>query len=259
VTARDSREANQSWWDRHGDDYQRSHGDALARELLAWGVWRVPEAEVGALGDVEGKDVLEYGCGGAQWAVGLAQRGARVVGLDVSSAQLAHAQRLIAASGVDVGLLMADGAQVPLADASFDIVFSDHGATTFCPPQRTVAEAARLLRPGGLLAFCIGSPLRDLCDDGEEVTGRLRRSYFEDLGRMSYREITGEELVWYQLPYGEWIRLFRRHGFRIEDLIELRPPAGAQTTYSDFVTPEWARQWPAECLWRLVREPEVPP
>ena len=54
-------------------------------------MWRIPEAELGVLGEVAGRDVLEYGCGAAQWSIALAGRGARVVGLDQSVNQLAHA------------------------------------------------------------------------------------------------------------------------------------------------------------------------
>lgn len=56
----------------------------------------------------------------------------------------------------------------------------------------------------------------------------------------------------YSLPYGEWIRLFRSNGFVVEDLIEIRPPEDAETTYT-FVTIGWARRWPAEQIW-VVRK-----
>jgi len=42
---------------------------------------------------------------------------------------------------------------------SFDIVFCDHGAMTFADRHRTVPQAARVLRPGGLFAFNVGSIL----------------------------------------------------------------------------------------------------
>ena len=60
-------------------------------------------------------------------------------------------------------LVQASAEAVPLADASFDIVFWDHGAMNFADPYRTVPEVARLLRPGGLFAFCHLSPIADLC------------------------------------------------------------------------------------------------
>ncbi len=58
----------------------------------------------------------------------------------------------------------------------------------------------------------------------------------------------GEGTIDFQLPYGEWVRCFRRHGFVIDDLIELRAPKRAHTTFVDF-DPRWARRWPAEQIW----------
>jgi hypothetical protein len=56
--------------------------------------------------------------------------------------------------------------------------------------------------------------------------------------------------VEFHLPHGEMIRLLRRSGFEIEDLIEVQIPEGVTTTY-DFVTPEWARKWPCEEIWKV--------
>ena len=55
-------------------------------------MWQLPESELRVLGDVAGKDVLELGCGAAQWSILLAGQGARVVGLDNSERQLEHAR-----------------------------------------------------------------------------------------------------------------------------------------------------------------------
>src|SRR5665811_2471242 len=98
-------------------------------------------------------DILELGCGAAQWSIALALRGARPVGLDLSERQLEHARRLMAEAGVDFPLVHASAEAVPLPDATFDIVFCDFGAMTFADPYRTVPQATRLLRPGGLFAF----------------------------------------------------------------------------------------------------------
>ena len=111
---------------------------------------------------------------------------------------------------------------MPLPDASFDIVFCDHGAMTFADPYRTVPEAARLLRPGGLFAFSHGSAIADLVwPVGEEHMGdRLLVDYFD------LRTIEDDGEVTFKLPYGDWIRLFRSNGFIVEDLIEPRPAGG---------------------------------
>ncbi|MBI3978518.1 MAG: class I SAM-dependent methyltransferase [Chloroflexi bacterium] len=241
----DDARRNRAHWDRESDTYQETHGPQLNTRACAWGVWALPEDELRVLGDVGGKDILELGCGAAQWSIFLARRGARPVGLDNSARQLHHARRLMAAAGVDFPLLHASAEAVPLADERFDVVFCDHGAISFADPAKTVPEAARLLRPDGLLAFNLSSPFISLCwnEETDRVEEQLRTDYF-GLGR--YED--GDH-VEYQLPYGEWIRLFRRHGLVVEDLIELRPPAGAPTTY-DLAPNEWARRWPAENIWK---------
>lgn len=244
--ARQNREA----WNADSDAYQARNGAFLdQREGLAWGVWQIPEHELGVLGEVSGKDVLELGCGGAQWSVALAKLGARVVGLDISEVQLGHARRRVTANGVSLTLVHASAEAVPLPDRAFDVVFCDYGAMTFCDPRRTVPEAARLLRAGGLLAFSTSSPVLDMCwPAGAKRAGdRLVLDYFE------LHRIEDEGKITFTLPYGAWIRLFRSHGFAIEDLIETRPTADAVSTYRDPEEHAWARKWPAEVIFRVRR------
>jgi SAM-dependent methyltransferase len=57
---------------------------------------------------------------------------------------------------------------VPLPDTSFDLVVSEYGAGVWCDPERWVAEAARLLRPGGRLVFLTNSVLATLCVPEDE-------------------------------------------------------------------------------------------
>ena len=138
---------NRASWDAFSDEYQATHAESLRMDGgLNWGTGRVPESQLQVLGDVAGLDILELGCGAAQWSIGLARAGGRPVGLDNSARQLEHAKRLMAEAGVDFPLVHASAEDVPLPDRSFDIVFCDHGAMTFADPYRTVPEAARLLR-----------------------------------------------------------------------------------------------------------------
>lgn len=231
-------EANRAAWDARADEYQRTHGPFLRG--AAWGTWQIPEAELGLLGNVAGKDVLELGCGAARFASALAARGARCVGLDNSERQLEHAR----AMGVDFPLVHAAAEDVPLPDESFDVVFSDHGALSWGDPQRVVPEAARLLRPGGLLVFNVTSPFARMCldYDADRQVEALLRPYF-GLHEMD----EGDGAATYNLGYGEWIRLLRANGLVVEDLVELQPPEGATTTYG--IPVEWAERWPAESLW----------
>lgn len=203
------------------------------------------------LGDVAGLDVLELGCGAAQWSIALAGLGARPVGLDLSARQLEHARRAMAEAGVEFPLIEASAEDVPLRDGTFDIVFCDHGAFNFADPRRLVPECARLLRRGGLLAFSMPSPILDIFwnEKQAKVDERPQNDYFE------LRRFEDEEGVNFQLPFGEWIRLFRANDFAIEDLIELRPGPDAETSY-DLVTLEWARRWPAEHIWKVRKLPD---
>jgi SAM-dependent methyltransferase len=241
---------NRAAWDAYSDEYQAAHGGQLAESGgMAWGVFQIPESELQVLGDVDGMDILELGCGAAQWSIALAARGARPVGLDLSSRQLEHARRLMAAAGVDFPLVHASAEDVPLPDTSFDVVFCDHGAMTFSDPYRTVPEAARLLRSGGLFAFSHHSVIETICWplDAGRVGERLALDYF------GLHQIDDGEDVTFQLPYGDWIRLFRANGFVVEDLIEPRPAPDATSSYRDPEHVEWARRWPAESIWRLRR------
>lgn len=245
-----SRLKNRTYWNSTSDAYQAAHGARLEQTALAWGVWRIPEAELGVLGRVEGRDVLELGCGAAQWTVALAREGARAVGFDLSDRQLLHARALARASSADIPLVQGNAEHLPFSSEAFDVVFCDHGATSFAVPERTVAEVARVLRPAGLFAFCMSTPVRDVCVN--PATGDVRSQLEADYFQLAVADNDGESIE-YQLPYGGWIRLFRRHGLVVEDLVELQAPLLATTTYTDFAPADWARKWPAEHIWKLKK------
>jgi len=242
---------NLEGWESDADAYQERNASQLNRwDRLGWGSWDVPEEEVRALGDVAGLDALELGCGAAQFGVKVARRGANVVGLDFSANQLGHALRNVAETSIRFPLVRANAEELPFCDACFDLVFCDHGATTFTDPHLTIPEAARVLRPSGMLVFDMATPIIWICwgNDDAPPARELRRDYF-GMGRHQYDDPEGITIEW-QLTYGEWIRLFRRSGFVVEDLSELRPGEGATTTY-DLAPLEWARAFPGEHIWKV--------
>jgi SAM-dependent methyltransferase len=218
------------------------------REEIVWGVFGVPESEVGLLGDVAGLDAVELGCGTAFCSAWLARRGARVVGVDPTPAQLETARRMQAEFGLEFPLVEAFGEAVPLPDASFDLVHSEYGASIWADPYKWIPEAARLLRPGGRLVFMRNSTLSMLCvPDVGQVGERLLRPQF-GMYRLDWPE--NEGAVEYHLPNGELIDVLRANGFEIERLVELQAPKDAKThDFYDYVTADWARTWPAEEIW----------
>jgi ubiquinone/menaquinone biosynthesis C-methylase UbiE len=253
MASADDLAANVGAWTRRNAEYlDGAAAAAWAQEEIAWGMFQIPESELGILGDVAGLDVVELGCGTAYFSAWLAKRGARPVGVDPTPAQLDTAIRLMEETGIAFPLVEAPGEKVPLPDASFDLVLSEHGAATWADPRRWIPEAARLLRAGGRLVFLHSSFLTDLCypDEGE-ITTTLQRPYF-GLGRTQWTEEDGVE---YQLTHGEWIEILVEAGFVVERLVELQVPPGAKKhEYYGDIPVEWARQWPAEEIW-TARKP----
>jgi SAM-dependent methyltransferase len=245
----DSIAANIAEWTETNAQYTDAKAErAWQPQDLAWGAFQVPEDAIGApLGDVRGLDVVELGCGTAYFSAHLAMRGSRPVGVDPTPAQLDTARRMMAKTGIEFPLVEAPAERVPLPPASFDMAFSEFGASLWADPALWIPEAARLLRPGGRLVFLTNSFLSYLCGIDEGGTSEtLQRPQFG-----AYRiQWPGETGIEYHLPHGEWISLLRANGFEIERLIELQaPPDATKPEYYDYVTPEWARQWPAEEIW----------
>ena len=237
---------NRDFWDADADAYQRAHGDALTQEPLAWGAYRVLESELRVLGDLTEGRVLELGCGAAQWSIALAEQGVDITALDVSSGQLVHART----GDPKLLLVQASGEELPFASATFELVFCDHGAISFCDPDVIIPEVARILRPGGRLAFCATHPLLYLTfnDNKQQQTKTLQFDYAQ-LGRMAL----GEGTIDWALPPGAWIRILNGAGFEVLDCVELCAREGATTTYTDYAPPKWARRWPAEWIWKARR------
>lgn len=154
----------------------------------------------------------------------------------------------MAAACVEFPLVHSAAESIPLPDASFDIVFCDHGAIPWADPLLVVPEVGRVLRRGGVFAFSHFTPFSSIWRGDAELSDRLEHEYF---GMHRIEDDDGS--VHFQLPYGEWVRLFRRNGFRIERLIEIRPEEGAASTYVSAEATAWARRWPLEEIWQVRR------
>jgi SAM-dependent methyltransferase len=99
---------------------------------------------------LSGKLVLDAGCGGGRYSRLLGANGARVIGVDLSSAVDKAAS--LCAHLPDVGIVQANLLDLPVADAAFDLVFSI-GVLHHTPdPRRAFAQIARKVKPGGRLA-----------------------------------------------------------------------------------------------------------
>jgi SAM-dependent methyltransferase len=228
-----------------------------ARESWAaeprWGVWHAPESQVSALPDVHGLDVIELGCGTAYWAAWLKRRGARrVVGVDVTPAQLATAREMDVEFRLGIELIEANAESVPLPASSFDLAFSEYGASIWCDPFLWIPEAARLLRPGGQLMFMRNGTLQILCAPVEGKVGERLLRPLKGLHRLDW-PAEGEDppSTEFHISGSELFQLLIRTGFDVVDFRELYAPEDAvDHPYYSFTPAEWAKRWPAEEIWR---------
>src|SRR5256886_15953937 len=127
--------------------------------------------------------------------------------------------------GLGLEFIEASAEAVPLPDASFDIAFSEYGASIWCDPYRWIPEASRLLRPGGELIFLVNGTILMLCSlpGDAKVTERLVNDYF-GMHRWDWPDEGGVD---FHIGYGGGIRVLRAHGLGVEDLIRIQASAGA--------------------------------
>ena len=239
---------NEIHWDNYSDEYQKKHGSQLNRADFVWGVWSLPESDLNILGDLSGKKVLELGCGAAQLSIAVAKKGGIPTGLDISAKQLEHAKVLMKEFDVSFDLIHSIASRIPCDDKLFELVFCDHGAMTYSPTVETLSEVHRVLKTDGIFAFNIQSPLLEICynKDNGSIEDHLCQSYFD------LAPFEDDGLQYYQYTFGEWVRMFTSAGFKILDLVELKPNINSESTFG-FAPKEWASKYPAENVWVLQK------
>ncbi len=244
---------NRAFWDRVAPQWVAAGRKAWASDDPYWGVWGLPESQVGLLpADMNGTDAIELGCGTGYVSGWMARRGARVVGIDNSERQLDTARELSGEHGVELTLVHGNAEVVPYPDASFDFAISEYGAAIWCDPHVWIPEAHRLLRPSGELVFLGNTPLATITTppSGDVSSALLHRDYF-GLHRTDWTEVEIDPGgIEFPLPISSWFALFKQTGFEVVDYLELQAPAEMDT--DRFHSPvEWAKRWPYEHVWRL--------
>jgi SAM-dependent methyltransferase len=138
------------------------------------------------LPDVSGLIGLDLGCGEGHNTRLVAERGAAMVGLDISSV-FAHAARDGDGSARALAGVVADGLTLPFSEGSFDFVVGFMSLMDMPEPGRVLAEVARVLRPGGFAQFsltqpCTNTPVRRwIHDDSGRRVALATAGYFNDV------------------------------------------------------------------------------
>lgn len=105
--------------------------------------------EKARFGDWAGRDVLEAGCGIATDGINFARHGANYTGVDFSDSAVSVARRRFELEGVPGRIVQASITELPAADQSQDLVYSNGVIHHVPDTQRVVNEMFRVLRPGG--------------------------------------------------------------------------------------------------------------
>lgn len=224
----------------HRHDVERSKWDAYARRSLDEVKALPPDVDFESfcaqeqllegipdfLGPLDGKRVVEYGCGLGKLTVLLARSGAHVSAFGISSESVAVARERARLVGVDsqINFDVAAGESLPYEDASFDVAFG-MAVIHHLDPLAGSRELRRIVRPGGLAAFSepLGTnplirfardhlPYRDKTERGADIP--LRRSDIRAwTAPFSEAKVHGIQLVSMierAFGYGSVIRPLRR-------------------------------------------------
>ncbi len=224
--AQESARANRDWWDAEADDYYTEHGRFLGDDRFIWGPEGLDEADVGLLGAVAGRRVLEVGCGAAQCSRWLAARGAQPIASDLSAAMLRRGAAIDPATTPP--MVQADACRLPLADDSVDVACSAYGAVPFVADSgQLMREVARVLRPGGRWVFSTSHPFRwALPDDPGERGLVVGSSYFDRTPYVEQGPDGRATYVEHHRTMGDRLRELVAAGFVVDDVVEPEWPDG---------------------------------
>ncbi|MFB6127614.1 MAG: class I SAM-dependent methyltransferase [Halolamina sp.] len=175
---------------------------------------REKEAVLGALGPVEDRDVLEIACGTGRFTVALAERGADIVGLDISGAMLTQGREKAREAGVadHVEFMRGDAARLPFPDDHFDAVFAMRFFHLADTPTKFLTEMARVAENQVFFDTFNGGSFRVLYNSLLPMGSRLYgRGEVESLVADSGLELA-DEAHDFVLPYGLYRQLPWRSG-----------------------------------------------
>jgi SAM-dependent methyltransferase len=218
---------NNQVWDRIAA--RRSAGDATGASAVMFAPDLPSDDELRLCGDLRGRRVLDLGCGSGENAIVLATRGAHVIALDTSKAQLALARKLADAAEVRVEWHESDVCDLAFLRAdSIDLALAAGVIGEVDDLDRLFRQVHRVLRPNGAFVFSFDHPValavrRDDAAPGALPLGALevRRSYFDPEPVEVPRD--GERIRVFPRTIATVFAALHRAGYRVEVVLEPEP------------------------------------
>lgn len=130
-------------------------------------------AVLDAVGDVEGLDVLDAGCGEGYMSRLLAERGARAAGVDVSDSLIESARTHEDAKRLGLSYAVASLENLPYEDDSFDVAVCNHVLSDVSDPGAAIRELGRVLRSRGRLIILMLHPCFYTAHAERDATGAI--------------------------------------------------------------------------------------
>jgi SAM-dependent methyltransferase len=194
-----------------------------------------------ALPEIGGLQGLDIGCGEGHNTRLLARRGARLAAVDISPIFVGHARAMEEQEPLGIRYAAASAVELPFARASFDFATGFMSFMDIPETGRVLAEAYRVLKPGGFLQFsishpCFDTPHRRNLRDEQGITYAIEvGDYFRNLQGEVAEWLCGaappevkEGLPPFRVPrftrtLSQWFNLIVEAGLVLERVEEPRP------------------------------------
>jgi SAM-dependent methyltransferase len=187
----------------------------LPLDVVVYGPDIPTEADLRLLGRLEGKRVLELGCGAGPISVAMTKQGAKVIAVEPSAEQVGHARRLSEREEVVVELRNADLADLAFVRAdTIDLVVSVYGLAAVADLDRVFRQVHRVLRPELPFVLSLPHPAWRMVEGGDPPT--LRRTYWDTTPVGDDNPVTISDLF----------TSLTRANFRVDTVLEPEPQRG---------------------------------